>query len=310
MNSPECFKSGSRKANSAFVRAIVFLVILSVVILLWPALKAALAMAYGDDRYIQILAAPILCAFLIWWDRQSIFSVAPNSSRLGIPLFAISSVFCLVAASIHFPDSSAAKLAVPTLSLVLLLHAGFLLCYGVGSWRRAIYPLSCLLMLIPIPGAAMDWLISAFQQGSAVSSGAVLDLIGVSALRQGTTFSIPGLEFNIAPECSGIRSGVAFLLVGILASRLYLRSPFSRTILILSTIPITIFKNSIRIVVTTTLGAYVDRSFIDGPFHHQYGGIIFSPLDFLLFVPLLLSLQKLEGRSANRQPALATSPIA
>ena len=56
------------------------------------------------------------------------------------------------------------------------------------------------------------------------------------------------------------------------------------------------FKNAIRIVVTTSLAAYVDRWFIDGPFHHKYGGIIFSPLDFVLFVPLLLGIRKLENR--------------
>jgi hypothetical protein len=64
--------------------------------------------------------------------------------------------------------------------------------------------------------------------------------------------------------------------------------------LLAATVPIAIFKNAVRVVVITLLAANVDRSFIDGPFHHKYGGVIFAPLDILVFVPLVVALRRIE----------------
>jgi exosortase/archaeosortase family protein len=65
--------------------------------------------------------------------------------------------------------------------------------------------------------------------------------------------------------------------------------------LMLVTVPIVLFKNAVRIVTISTLAAYVDRSWLDGPFHHKYGGIVFSIVGMTLFVVALGGLQKIEG---------------
>jgi hypothetical protein len=76
------------------------------------------------------------------------------------------------------------------------------------------------------------------------------------------------------------------------------------------------FKNAVRICVTATLAAFVDRAFIDGPFHHVYGGVIFAPLDCVLFIPFLIGLRKLEHKFAGildrswRQPQAPMSEAA
>lgn len=281
-------------------------IVLSTILFFWSPLRAAVSFSRQDDRYLPILVAPFLCVYLLHWRRREIFEHARLSLRIGVPLSSLA--LLLLAAAVHRNSSQdpVAGFLPVALSMVFLWMTGFLLCYGISSFRMAIYPLACLLLTIPLPSAWLDRISVAFQAGSATASYAILTLFGVPVLREGTTFSIPGLTFNVAPECSGIRSGLAFLMVGILASRLFLRSPGNRLLLILSTVPITIVKNAVRIVVTTTLAAYVDRSYIDGPFHHQYGGIIFSPLDFVLFLPLLWALQKRERRSPQRSSSLET----
>jgi len=83
------------------------------------------------------------------------------------------------------------------------------------------------------------------------------------------------------------------------AGYLCLRSWWTRTALIVLTAPIALLKNAIRIVVITLLGARVDRAFFDGPFHHRYGGAIFSVVAVALFVAVLAGLQRLEKGSAS-----------
>jgi len=143
-----------------------------------------------------------------------------------------------------------------------------------------------------------------------------LHLVGVPVFAHGTQLQLPGLEIEVAPECSGIHSCLALALVGLLASRMCLRSGWNRLLLVASTIPIAIFKNAIRISVIASLGAYVNRTFLFGPIH-RYGGLVFTPLAVVLLVFVLLALQKSETWLIERrrgcspvidEPAAAATP--
>ena len=302
MNS-SAFTSASKRTEQLTVKLVVLAVCFGAAALFWSSLRSALALSLHDDRYIQMIAGLLFCGYLIYWDRQNIFSKARYSPKLGVPLLSGAAIICVIAAGQSWTTEPIVRLIPILFALVTVWQAAFLLCFGTQSFRAARYALCCLWLLIPIPPGAIDALTLAYQHGSAAISFLILEVAGVSVAQTGTSFSIPGLDFQIAPECSGIRSGLAFLMVSILAGRLYLRSGWGRSILILSTIPIAMFKNAIRIVVTTTLAAYVDPWFIDGPFHHKYGGIIFSPLDFLLFVPLMLGLRRIEGLQPQQDPS-------
>ena len=174
--------------------------------------------------------------------------------------------------------------------------AAFVLCYGMQSFRAGIYPLCCMFLMIPLLPSWMDRIAAVLQHGSAAISYEILRLSGIPVWRRGMLFSLPGLDFEVGPECSGIRSSLAMMMVAIVAGYVYLRSGWARSALILLTIPIILFKNSVRIVVISTLGAYVDRVFIDGPFHHRYGGLLFSVVGVVLLVLVLAGLQKIEMR--------------
>ena len=248
-----------------------------------PVLKTALGLGLHDDRYLQIIVAPLACGLLLYVERAGIFSRAGASRTVAIPLLAASLLLALPSA-----------LPLTVLSMVLLWMAVFVLCWGAQSFRAAIYPLSCLLLMVPPPAAWMDRVTLFLQQGSAATAFRILRLLGIPVFRHEMVFSLPGLDFEVGAECSGIHSSLALLMIAIVAGYLCLRSGWSRTALIVLTVPIALLKNAIRIVSITLLATHVDRAFIDGPFHHRYGGVIFSAVAVALFVPLLAGLQKVE----------------
>ena len=259
-----------------------------------PTARAVVNLSLNDQRYSHLIFAPLFCMLLIYWRREEIFSEARYSPRIGMMLLGPSLLAGILISALWSGSSDPAKL-IPGVSVMILGWAGaFVFCYGTRSLRAAIYPLACLLLAVPIPSEWMDRIISLFQRGSAAVTYSMFETFGVSVFREEMNFSIPGLNFNIAPECSGIHSGTVFLIIGILCAHLFLRKGWFRMLLILATIPIAIFKNAVRIVVITLLASYVNRAFIDGPFHHKYSGLIFAPLDFVLFVPILFALYKLE----------------
>jgi exosortase len=273
-------------------RYLFFSVLLVIGLLLfWPSLAVALKLAVHNDRYLQVAVAPLLTAFLIFWDRKTIFSQACYNLLAGIPLVTVAALL----------GASFRSLPFTILAIVLLALSTFLLCFGLRCFRTALYPLCCLFLMIPFPLAWMDRVATSLQYGSADVSYSMLRATGLPLFRHGLVFSLPGLDFEVGPDCSGIRSSLALLMLSLTASYLYLRFGWARSVLILLTVPIALIKNAARISVLALLGAYVDRIYIDGPLHHRYGGLVFSVLGAVLFVLALAGLQYLERWPGRRQ---------
>jgi exosortase len=192
-------------------------------------------------------------------------------------------------------------------AIVLVWMASFILCYGIQSFRIALVPLCCLLLMIPASAAWMDQVTIGLQHASAATSFAMLRLAGIPVFKQGMIFLLRGITVEVAPECSGIRSCLVFVLVAIVASRVCLRSVWTQWMLIAFMIPIAIFKNAVRIVVISLLSAYVDTGYLHGRLHHE-GGVVFSLVGIALFVPLLFVLQWLESRGRGGKTLLRDAP--
>jgi exosortase len=159
--------------------------------------------------------------------------------------------------------------------------------------------------MVPVPASLMDSLAAGLQHGSAAVSCQMLRLVGVPVFSQGTRISLPGLEINVEPECSGIRSFLALALVGLVAGRMFLCRSWNRLALVVSTIPIAVLKNSLRISVIAWLSAYVNRAFLYGPIHRN-GGLIFTPLGVALLLGFLAGLRRFETWMAKRRQAAHT----
>lgn len=261
--------------------------------------SAAVSLGWKDDSYFQIVAAPLLVLFLLFWDRDRIFRGAAWNTRVGVPLLVLAVAIYLFLHSVA--------------GVILVAMAAFILGFGLRSFRAACFPLGCLLLMIPLPASAMERIIHSLQQGSASVSYQMLRLTGIPVFADGMRISLKGLEIEVAPECSGIRSCAALALVGLLAGRVCLRSGWHRLALVVSTIPIAIFKNAIRISVLASLGAYVNPAFLHGNLHH-YGGLVFTPLGIGIFVALVAGLIRYEawqaGRHENRNvPAPSDAPV-
>ena len=274
----------------------VFGILLLTAILFQAPLKAVVSLSFQDDRYLQIAVAPLMCLFLMYWERTVIFSQARFSPRAGIPLLSVAMLLWLAVTHWQSPIHEAAGMDPIVFAIVLVWMAAFVLIYGIRSFREALFALCCLFLMIPIPPPLMDRMTVALQHGSAATSFQILRLMGIPVFREGMEFMLPGLSIKVAPECSGIHSWIAFVIVAILATRVCLRSPSRMLALIASTIPIAIFKNAVRIVTISSLSVYVDRTIIDGPLHHK-GGPVFAIVDLAIFVPLLIALQRSETGS-------------
>ena len=73
------------------------------------------------------------------------------------------------------------------------------------------------------------------------------------------------------------------------------------------TIPISIFKNAVRIATISWLGVYVSKGFFYGNLHRR-GGLPFSLFALALLAPVLLGLQRSEAARLKTLAGAASRP--
>jgi exosortase len=296
-------------ANVATIRKrhLAFAALLAIsFIVFWAPLRTIAGLSWSDDRYSHLLLIPAITACLLYLERDKIFSQSKDRGRTGFPiLLGAAAIFAL---SILTRLGASERLTLAIVAAVLAWCAIFVFCYGSRSLRAAAFPLGFLAFMIPIPEGILNWMVHVLQSASADVSAVLFHAIGMPSFRRGFRFLLPGIEIEVAAECSGIRSTFALVLVSVLAGYLLLRSTSRRICFALAAIPIGIFKNAVRIVTLSYLGVYVDRAYLQGRLHHQYGGLVFSSLSMLLVIPLLMLLRKSEAGPVVKAEPTPASP--
>src|SRR5262249_16741384 len=189
------------------------------------------------------------------------------------------------------------QLSLCVFALILLWIAGFAFFFGRFALRRAIFPLTFLLLTIPIPDFLLEKTIYFLQKGTTEIAAVLFDWSGVPFLRDGFVFHFARVNIEVAKECSGIRSSLALIILAILVAHFYLRTLWRKVLLVVVGLFVMILKNAIRIVTLTLLASYVDPGFLYGNLHRE-GGVVFFRVGLALMVPLLWWLERSErGRA-------------
>jgi exosortase len=268
----------------------------------WSPLRRILAFAATSGEFSYIPLIPVITAFLIAIRRLGIFADSQPSPAFG-GLIAITGIVLPSAATLVPALSPAYGLSLQGLALVMTCWGLFILAYGTRSAQKALLPLGLLLFIVPPPQRATDQVIALLQHGSAALAYSLFNIIGVPAVRDGMTISLPHLTINVAPECSGIHSSISLLILSLAVANLYLRFAYNKILLVSVVVPMCILKNAIRIVSLSTLAIYVDPMFINGPIHHR-GGILFFCLACAMLLPGVILLRRFEKRVIEHRAAV------
>lgn len=284
--------------GKAYARWAMFLLLLALPVLGSLGVLSDLSrLSLGEQLYSHLVLIPLVSAYFLWTKRGAILERSRTSWKLGSAIFLLGAVLRLLSPQVGHGLAQADKLAVGALSLVLCSWGAFLLCFGGRAWRAASFPLIFLIFMVPLPSPVLGALVAFLQRGSTEAANALFQLSGVPFLREGFVFRLPGTVIEVAPQCSGIRSGLALLITSVLAGQLFLNTWWARASLALAAFPIAMFKNGLRIVSLSLLGVYVDPRVLDSELHRS-GGIPFFAVALAMMAPVLLLLHLAERRRA------------
>jgi exosortase len=125
------------------------------------------------------------------------------------------------------------------------------------------------------------------QDWSAVGADVLLNTVGIDTERSGNVLTVHMSDgtlhpLNVAEACSGMRTLMAFLAIGVAMAALGLPHWWQRVLLVLAGIPISLFVNILRV---SSLGllSMVDSNMSAGEFHSMVGLVWLVPA-FLLFL--------------------------
>ena len=150
----------------------------------------------------------------------------------------------------------------------MLLSLGwFVSLGGFRSTVRLLFPLSVLVLSLPVPSSVMTPLQNQLQQVTAVSSEAVLKLIGENVTRRGFVLTLPQGELGVAEACSGVKSLFSLAALGaFLAYYRWLTLP--KAVLQMAVVlPVVLLVNILRVVLCGLIQEHLDRKYIVGGWH-------------------------------------------
>lgn len=262
----------------------------------WSTIRELVLDWATDGNYSHgFLIVPLALYFA--WERRRRLAAAPlRPSWIG--LFVVLGGLALLVAGIL-----GAELFTSRFSFVVVLAGIVLFVLGWHHLRVLAFPLAFLLLMIPLPSIIFNQIAFPLQLLASRFGETVLQAASVPVLREGNVMILANTTLEVAEACSGIRSLISLLTLGIVYGYFVDGRAWVRTVIALSTIPIAILANGVRVAGTGLAAHYYGPEAAEGFFHTFSGWLV-----FLVAFAMLFAVTQFVQRVAPSRRAAARSP--
>ncbi|MBI9018217.1 MAG: exosortase/archaeosortase family protein [Phycisphaerae bacterium] len=228
---------------------------------------------------------PLFSMYFLYQRKDDLAVTKGNFNPLGLVI--------LLGALFAYTFSVLYDFGSPRPIMMIFALAGLVLM--VGGWpvfRLVWLPVLFLLFAVEIPSSIYDRVTTAMRGWASVVAAGVLNAIpGVECESIGVTIrgfheTASGvkemIELNVADACSGMRLLRTFVALGVAMAYLEKRSISQRVVLLVSTIPIAIFCNIVRVLLTGLIYVFGNPKYATGIWHTLLG-LVMLGLAFWLY---------------------------
>lgn len=180
-----------------------------------------------------------------------------------------------------------------------------LLLLGRPVFKILAFPLFFLFLMVPLPQSLVNTIAFPLQLIAAKSAVLSLQEMGIPALVEGNIIHLAHTQLFVADACSGLRSLMALVTLGVVFAHFFKPGVlWMQILLVASTIPIAILVNSFRVGLTGYLAHSFGEEIATGAIH-DFQGVITFGLAFLVLMGegRLLDLLRPERTGSIPQPA-------
>ncbi len=242
---------------------------------------------WGSEDYNYCYLVPVVILYMIWEKRDAIKRLPIQVSVSGFLLF-------IPALALFWLGELGGEYLTLYLSAWLVVMALFWIHTGWPRFKVVLFPLMMIPTMFPLPSFLHNRLSLKLKLISSQIGVEMMQLAGMSAYREGNVIDLGFTQLQVVDACSGLRYLFPIIILGLLLAWFF-RAPFwKRLLLVLSTLPLIILTNSVRIAATGLLYEPFGPKVAEGFFHDFSGWLIFMVTLCILLLEMWL-LNKLPG---------------
>ncbi|EAR59923.1 VPLPA-CTERM-specific exosortase XrtD [Neptuniibacter caesariensis] len=233
-----------------------------------PSLVNLFEQWWNSPEYGHGLFMPFVVGYMIYRKLPFLAKEPLQSSVFGIFML-LAALSLLLAATLADIESIKHYSFCIALSGLILLYGGF------RFLKIALTPLLLLFLVIPLPYLLISSLTAGLQLVSSELGTGLIRFFGIPVFLEGNIIDMGTYKLQVVEACSGLRYLYPLLSISLLVAY-FLKTPlWFKAFIVLSTIPVTIFMNSLRIAITGVLVNQYGNEVAEGFLHDFEGWVVF-----------------------------------
>ncbi len=289
VNDPSTIKNQYPIKNTS-----IFLMISGLILTLyWDVFDILITVWNSTEEYSHGFMIPVISLYFLWQKKALIQAekFTPSWAGIVIIIFAIIAYFIGTVGDVYFALR---------FSFVFLLIGLSLAISGYKVTKITLIPILILIFSFPLPAVLQAGLTAKLQLISSQLGVFIIRACQIPVYLEGNVIDLGSYKLQVVEACSGLRYLFPLMSLAFICAYMYQVAFWKRSVVFLTSIPITILMNSFRIGLVGILVEHWGISMAEGFIHDFEGWIIFiGCLIVLVFEMWLFSWNERKTRHWN-----------
>ena len=233
-----------------------------------------------DPNWSHGFLIPLFSLYLLYARREELLSAPRRTCLWG--LLILLGGLGLDIFGVYYRTWWFSQLSIPMMLFGVVLYVA-----GPAVIHLAWLPILYLVLAMPIPDMIYVQIALPLQNFAAQTATTFLQAVGVEISVTASRLDIVSLSgaehtLTVAEACSGVRSLIAYVALGVAWAYLEYRPIWQRVVLVASAVPIAIVLNVVRVAITCLMYV-IDKPEMGQGFMHEMAGIMMLAPAVLLF---------------------------
>lgn len=235
----------------------------------WMVARWSDKISFGAD-YSHGYLIPFVSMGVIWLKREELIAAPKRIAKLGL-------LVIVGALLMHWLGAKMQQTRLSLMGLILLFWG---IPYYLMGWQVAkilIFPCAYLIFCVPLN--FLDSMTFPLKMLATQASNGLLNGLGIEAVSEGSKIKLvqnPDISYEVAAACSGLRSLLAMTAITAVYAYLTQKTLLKKWILFLSSIPLAVIGNIVRVTTIFLVAQAFSKNIADGLYHSYSGYIVFA----------------------------------
>ena len=247
--------------------ALGFLIVVLLIYIYYPTLAVLVSDWSTNPDYSHGFIIPFITLYMVWDVRKELACDRIEQSFWGFGFLFMGVALQVVAkvGSEHFLTG---------VSMIIVLWGLILYLGGAHIAKLLAVPVAYLFFMIPLPSIIWNKFSLVLKLYATEISVFLIKLTGhIALMQEGNIIHLSNGTLEVADACSGLRSLISMLAIGVLIAVISRYSLWKRWALVVSAIPIAIIANIIRLVILVFIADRYGFGVAEG-FLHTFSGLL------------------------------------